>query len=130
MRRVSTWVCFALLVSFAVMVSAASAGRVAAKSKPKIVGNAKIGKSLFSNTCGLCHRLKAAKSSGTAGPDLNRVKLTEPVIIKAITSGGATVMTKAQVARYTTTMTAYRNALTTAQIQDIAAFVYNSTHPK
>jgi mono/diheme cytochrome c family protein len=82
------------------------------------------------STCGVCHRLKAAASVGTAGPDLNRVKLTEAVIIKAITNGGATVMTKAQAAKYSTTMTAYRNALTTAQIRDIAAFVYRSTHPK
>jgi mono/diheme cytochrome c family protein len=95
---------------------------------PRVVGSAKAGKPLFQNTCGVCHRLRAASTTGAAGPDLGRVVLSQGVIIKAITNGGATVMTKLQVARYTTEMTPYRNVLTTTQIQDIAAFVYNATH--
>ena len=54
--------------------------------------------------------------------------LTEPVIIKAITNGGATVMTKAAAAKYTTQMVPYKGALTTEQINNIAAYVYVSTH--
>jgi len=72
---------------------------------------------------------RAAKSQGTAGPSLDRAPLAEAVIIKAISSGGASVMTRAELAKYPTRMFAYRNVLSTAQIQDIAAFVYRSTHP-
>ena len=87
---------------------------------------------MFQSTCGVCHRLKAAGTTAAIGPDLNRVSLSEPVIIRAITNGGATVMSKVQAAKYagTTQMIPYRNVLTTLQIQDIAAFVYTSTHPK
>jgi mono/diheme cytochrome c family protein len=95
---------------------------------PKLVGSAKAGKPLFQTTCGVCHRLKAAGSASAIGPDLNNVILSEAVIIKAITNGGATVMSRSLAAKYATQMTAYRNALTGAQIQDIAAFVYTSTH--
>jgi len=99
-----------------------------AHAKPKIVGNAAAGKPLFVSTCGVCHMLKAAKSQGTAGPSLDKVRLPESTIIKAISSGGASVMTPSLLARYPTRMPAYRNVLSTRQIQDIAAFVYRSTH--
>jgi mono/diheme cytochrome c family protein len=95
---------------------------------PKVVGSPKAGKPLFVSTCGVCHKLKAADTRGTIGPNLDRVPLPETVIVKAITNGGASVMTKAQVARYQTQMTPYRAVLTRAQIQNIAAFIYVSTH--
>jgi len=96
---------------------------------PKLIGNPKAGKATFVTTCGTCHRLKAAASSGEIGPDLNHVKLTEPTIVKAITNGGGTVMTPAQLQKYATQMVAYKGALTAKEIQDVAAFVYVSTHP-
>ena len=96
---------------------------------PKLVGNPSAGKPLFVSTCGLCHRLKDAKTVGTIGPDLDKVNLTEPVIVKAITYGGSSVMTKAQVAKYPTQMVAYKNVLSKKQIQDIAAYVFKATHP-
>jgi len=41
------------------------------------------------------------------------------------------VMTKAAVAKYTTTMAPYGPpALTQAQITNVAAFIFTSTHPK
>ena len=39
-----------------------------------------------------------------------------------------TVMTKAAVAKYSIKMTAYKGSLSTKQIQNVAAFVYTSTH--
>jgi cytochrome c6 len=95
---------------------------------PKLIGTAKAGKATFVSTCGVCHTLKAAGSVGTIGPNLDKVKLTEAVIIKAITNGGATVMTKAQLAKYQTQMVAYKGTLSTKVIDNIAAFVYTSTH--
>ena len=97
-------------------------------STPKIVGNAKLGKKPFVSTCGVCHTLKPAGTVGEIGPNLDTVSLSEQTIIKAITNGGATVMPKAAAAKYTTQMVAYKNVLTTKQIENIAAYVYTSTH--
>jgi mono/diheme cytochrome c family protein len=100
-----------------------------AHGSAKIVGNPKAGKPLFVSTCGVCHTLKPAGTVGSVGPNLDKVPpLTEPVIIKAITNGGATVMTKAAAAKYATQMVPYKGALTTEQITNIAAYVYISTH--
>ncbi len=99
-----------------------------ATGSPTVVGNAKAGKPIFVSTCGVCHTLRAAKSIGNIGPNLDKTALTEAVIIKAITNGGASVMSKAAAAKYTTQMTAYKNVLTPAVIRNVAAFVYTSTH--
>jgi mono/diheme cytochrome c family protein len=91
-------------------------------------GNPTAGKSVFVSTCGVCHKLAAAKSPGTIGPDLDKVKLSQATIVKAIEKGGASVMSKSAVATYPTHMTAYQGVLSTTQIEDVAAFVYTSTH--
>jgi mono/diheme cytochrome c family protein len=97
-------------------------------SAPVVVGNAAAGKSLFVSTCAACHTLKAAGAQGTLGPNLDDVPLPQATLIAAITNGGSTVMTSAEVAKYQTTMVAYKGTLSTTQIEDIAAFVYASTH--
>ena len=113
----------------AAVVAAASLGTTHA-GEVKIIGSAKAGKPAFVSTCGTCHTLKAAKTVGNLGPNLNKVKpaLTEAKIIKAISDGGASIMTKAAVAKYPTRMAAYKGTLSTKQIDNIAAFVYVSTH--
>jgi mono/diheme cytochrome c family protein len=89
-----------------------------AATPPKVVGNVKIGKSLFkAHQCSSCHNLAAANafnSSGT-GPDLDHSRKTYAQMITQITKGGKG-------------MTGYGKVLTTAQIQDLAAFVYLSAH--
>jgi mono/diheme cytochrome c family protein len=100
----------------------------AAHPATKLVGNAKAGKQPFVSTCGVCHTLKSAATVGTIGPNLDHVSLTEQTIIKAITNGGATVMTKEAVAKYTTQMVAYKGVLPSAEINNIAAYVFISTH--
>ena len=119
------------LVAAAVMTAAVPAIAVAHRGStaPRLVGNPNAGKPLFVSTCGLCHRLKDAKTVGTIGPDLDKVTLTQPVIAKAITYGGSSVMTKAQVAKYPTQMVAYKNVLSKKQIDDIAAYIFKATHP-
>ncbi len=113
----------------ALMVAVGIPAFALAHDSAKIVGNPKAGKPLFVSTCGVCHTLKAAGTVGNVGPNLDKVApLTEPVIMKAITYGGATVMSKAAAGRYTTRMFAYKGALTTDQINNIAAYVYTSTH--
>ena len=113
----------------ALMLAVAIPALAFAHGSSRIIGNPKAGKTLFVATCGVCHTLKAAGTVGSVGPNLDKVApLTEPVIIKAITNGGATVMTKAAAAKYTTQMVPYKGALTTEQINNIAAYLYVSTH--
>ncbi|HUY72081.1 MAG TPA: cytochrome c, partial [Gaiellaceae bacterium] len=95
-------------------------------------GSPTAGKTVFTSTCITCHMLKTVSSGGSIGPNLNKVTaLDENTIIKALTCGGAAVMTKAAVAKYTTTMAAYAPpALTQTQITNLAAFIFSETHPK
>ena len=123
-RRVGGGAAVLVLIA-AVTAPSALAQRTAA---PKLVGNAKAGKAVFISTCSACHTLKAAGAQGQIGPNLDKTRLTEATIVKAITNGGATVMTKAQLAKYTTQMVAYKGVLSPAIINNIAAFVYTSTH--
>ena len=119
-------------ISAAVTISAAvpavALAHRGAASPTKLVGSPAAGKTLFISTCGLCHRLRDAKTAGTIGPELDKVDLTQAMIIKAITYGGSSVMPKAQVAKYPTQMVPYKNVLSKKQIQDIAAYVYKATH--
>ncbi len=96
---------------------------------PPVLGDLKAGEATFVSTCGVCHRLSAAKTVGTIGPDLDKVRLADATIVRAITNGGASVMSKSAVARYSTQMIAYKGSLSTSQIKDVAAFVFTSTHP-
>jgi mono/diheme cytochrome c family protein len=118
--------CFTL-AALLLLAAAVPASALAYRST-KLIGSPKAGKSLFVSTCGVCHTLKPAGTVGTIGPNLGEVTLTEQTIIKAITYGGWTVMTKAAASKYTTRMVAYKAVLTSAQIDNIAAFVYTTTH--
>jgi mono/diheme cytochrome c family protein len=94
---------------------------------PKLVGNSKAGKVVFVSTCGACHTLKAAGAVGNIGPNLDKVPLSQALLIKAITNGGSSIMTKAQIAKYQTQMQPYKY-LGTKSIQNISRYVYESTH--
>jgi mono/diheme cytochrome c family protein len=96
---------------------------------PALVGNSKAGKTVFVSTCAACHTLKAARAQGNIGPNLDKVAppLTQALLIKAITNGGASIMTKAQIAKYQTQMTPYKY-LGTKVIQNVSRYVYESTH--
>src|SRR5579872_6891633 len=91
-RRVAVWVAALPLVAFA---APAALGHTAAA--PKLVGIPAAGKTVFSSTCITCHMLKAVPGGGSIGPNLDKVgpALDENTIIKAVTCGGAAVMTKA-----------------------------------
>jgi mono/diheme cytochrome c family protein len=112
----------------ALMVTAAVPLVAFAHGSAKVVGSPKAGKPLFVSTCGVCHTLRAGGTTGAVGPNLDRVSLSEAVIIRAITYGGATVMSKSALGKYSTQMVPYKGALTPEQITNIAAYVYVSTH--
>jgi hypothetical protein len=73
------------------------------------------GKKLFvSNGCGSCHTLKAAGTKGTTGTNLDKSKPSYSKCVDKITNGGKG-------------MPAFKGVLSTKQIQDISAFIDNST---
>lgn len=79
-------------------------------------GDPAAGKSVFASAgCGGCHTLKAANASGTVGPNLDTLKPPEDKIVHQVENGGGP-------------MPAFKGQLSAKQIQDVAAFVYASTH--
>jgi mono/diheme cytochrome c family protein len=101
---------------------------LAVAADPSVPGNATRGKALFSRPglfCGTCHTLKATKSKGRDGPNLDKAKPSYARIIERVTKG------RNPSRRWPTGMPAYGGAhavVTKRQIQDIAAFVYKATH--
>ena len=69
------------------------------------------GKQLFAQTCGTCHTLSAAGTSGTVGPNLDDLKPDEQRVLAAIQNGG------------TGSGTMPPNLYTGQQAQQVAAFV-------
>ena len=79
-------------------------------------GDATAGKAVFASAgCGGCHTLKAAGSTGTVGPNLDQLKPPLDRIVQQVDNGGGP-------------MPAFKGQLTAKQIQDVAAYVYASTH--
>ncbi len=119
---------YTMLLTLVVLVAIASVPAVALGDRAaKVAGNPKAGKPIFVSTCAVCHTLKAAGALGKIGPNLDNTRLTQAVIIKAVTYGGASVMSKAAAARYTTHMAAYKGVLSPGQIRNVSAYVYLST---
>jgi mono/diheme cytochrome c family protein len=82
--------------------------------------NASAGKAIFlANDCGSCHTLKAAGASGAVSSNLDKKKVSHATIVRVVSNGA----TKNGLA-----MPAYKGTLTTNQIQNLAAFIYTSTH--
>ena len=74
-------------------------------------GAAKNGSSVFSSaSCGGCHTLAAAHSTGTVGPNLDQLKPPYDKVVTQVTNGGAV-------------MPAFKSTLTPQQIADVAAYV-------
>jgi mono/diheme cytochrome c family protein len=83
---------------------------------PSATGDPAAGKAVFASAgCGGCHTLKAAGTNGTVGPNLDQLKPTEARIVHQVEVGGGP-------------MPAFKGQLSSKQIQDVAAFVYASTH--
>jgi mono/diheme cytochrome c family protein len=119
-----TAVSLAALAAAAVLAATAAAG-------PSVAGNPARGKALFSRPgvfCGSCHTLKAAKSNGRDGPDLDRAKPSYDRIVEIVSKGSEASR------RWPTGMPKYAGkkgtygVLPKTQIQDLAAFVYSATH--
>jgi mono/diheme cytochrome c family protein len=78
-------------------------------------GDAEAGAALFeAQGCGGCHVLEAAGSEGTTGPNLDELQPSFEAAVTQITNGGGG-------------MPAYGGTLGEAEIQDVAAYVVEST---
>jgi len=79
-------------------------------------GNAAAGKVVFQTKgCGACHTLKAAGSTGAVGPNLDEAKPEYALIVDRVTNGKGA-------------MPPFKGQLTETQIEDVATYVYESTH--
>jgi mono/diheme cytochrome c family protein len=115
---------FAALAAAALLAASAFAVGAAGRTP----GNPARGKALFLRPgifCGSCHTLKATKSTGRDGPNLNRAKPSYAKVVALVTKGHSPTR------RWPTGMPSYSGAhafVTKAQIRDLAAFVYAATH--
>jgi mono/diheme cytochrome c family protein len=81
-----------------------------------VQGDATAGKAVFTSAgCSGCHTLKAANATGTVGPNLDTLKPAYAKIVTQVENGGGA-------------MPAFKGQLSDAQIHNVAAFVYTSTH--
>jgi len=79
-------------------------------------GDAAAGKEVFASAgCGSCHTLQDAGSSGTIGPNLDESKPDRELIVERVTNGSGA-------------MPPFKDQLSEQQIQDVAAYVFESTH--
>jgi uncharacterized cupredoxin-like copper-binding protein/cytochrome c2 len=82
-----------------------------------VVGDPVAGATVFQQAgCGSCHTLKAAGSTGDVGPNLDQVAPLEQDVITNVTYGNAMGMP------------AFSPQFSSTQIQNVAAYVYTSTH--
>lgn len=73
------------------------------------------GQALFTSVgCSSCHTLKAAGATGHVGPDLDTLKPTQAQVAKQVTDGGGS-------------MPAFKDQLSSAQIQQVAEYVAKAT---
>ena len=69
-----------------------------------------IGKAVFKANCGGCHTLANAKTHGTVGPNLDKLKPSQKLVIKQVTNGGRS-------------MPSFAGRLTVAKIASVAKYV-------
>ncbi|NUT55048.1 MAG: cytochrome c [Thermoleophilia bacterium] len=78
-------------------------------------GDAAAGEQVFASTgCGGCHTLEAAGSSGNVGPNLDDAKPEHDLVVDRVTNGKGA-------------MPSFAGQLSETQIQDVAAYVVDST---
>ena len=85
-----------------------------------LVGDPTAGASVFKTAaCGSCHTLSAAGSNGTAGPNLDQVAPDQQTVVTNVTFGNALGMPA---------FGGPGGTLSATQINNVAAYVYASTH--
>ncbi len=78
-------------------------------------GDAAAGEQVFASSgCGGCHTLEAAGASGTIGPNLDEAQPSADLVVERVTNGAGA-------------MPSFADRLSEQQIQDVAAYVVDST---
>ena len=78
-------------------------------------GDAAAGEAVFASAgCGGCHTLEAAGATGNVGPNLDEAKPEQALVIDRVTNGKGV-------------MPSFAGQLSEKQIQDVAAYVVDST---
>jgi mono/diheme cytochrome c family protein len=94
--------------------SATSGGKPPATEA--LIGDPTDGASVFASAgCASCHTLAAAGATGTVGPSLDKLAPDQSLVVTQVTNGGFN-------------MPAFASQLTATQINDLASYVYQSTH--
>jgi len=82
----------------------------------EVKGDPAAGKTIFDEQeCGSCHTLSDAGTSGSIGPDLDDAKPSYDLVVERVTNGKSP-------------MPSFKDELSEKQIQDVAAYVFTSTH--
>ena len=76
-------------------------------------GDAAAGEPIFVESCGSCHTLEEAGTSGTVGPNLDDSTLDVAAVVEQVTNGGGA-------------MPAFGGQLSEEEIQNVAAYVVAS----
>ena len=85
-----------------------------------LIGDPVAGAAVFKSAgCGTCHTLKAAGSTGTAGPNLDQIAPDQQTVVTNVTFGNAMGMPA---------FGGPGGSLNSTQINNVAAYVYSSTH--
>jgi mono/diheme cytochrome c family protein len=118
MNRASIPTAIIAVVLVGIPVGAASAGSLHGSSSntaAKAVATPN-GKKVFTGLAGCtgCHTMKAARSTGTVGPNLDRVKPSRARVIKIVTNGKGA-------------MPSFKRVLTKAEIAAVATYIANNT---
>ena len=93
-----------------------SAGRAPSTASAALIGDPVAGAAVWTSAgCGGCHVLKAAGSTGVTGPSLDSLKPDQNSTVTQVTNGGGI-------------MPAFSPQLSSTQINNLAAYVYQSTH--
>ena len=119
MRRMTVLV----LVSFSVVIAALAMHRGGGTN---VAGDRTRGETLFKGYCSSCHTLKAAGATARLGPNLDNMQPTYAQVVHQVTTGGTG---GAGLPVALLTFGPGIHEFTKADIQDIAAYVYLSTHP-
>ena len=98
------------LAAVALLAAGCGTGGVASAGQPP---DTQSGQQLFTASCGSCHTLAAAGSTGTVGPNLDQLKPSTSVVAHQVMVGGGA-------------MPAFQGKLTPAQIQAVAQYVSSS----
>jgi mono/diheme cytochrome c family protein len=77
-------------------------------------GDAAAGKQVFLDNCGVCHELQDAGTSGAVGPNLDETQSDEALIRDRVENGKGA-------------MPAFKDQLTPEQIDDVVAYVHETT---